>query len=123
MQDNPNALVPFTPQGAPWNDPTFPTCFQASCFKTWGTRFYNSTYIFIYGAGMYSFFDNYDSTCLFTETCQENGVSLELSEAIYLFGLYTVGMDDMVQVDGTSLVPNGANHNTFGQSLAAFEFP
>src|ERR1700760_4769237 len=122
MQDNPQAIMPFAPLDA-WNDPTYSACFQSSCIKTWGLRFYNSTYIFIYGAGMYSFFQNYDSTCLFTHTCQENAVSVELSEAIYIFGLYTIGMDDMVQVDGTSLVPNGQNPNTFGQSIAAFEFP
>jgi glucan 1,3-beta-glucosidase len=72
---------------------------------------------------MYSFFQNYDSTCLFTTTCQENAVSIELSEAIYVFALYTIGMDDMVQVDATSLLPNGANLNTFGESIAVFEFP
>ncbi|KAF2416329.1 family 55 glycoside hydrolase [Tothia fuscella] len=124
MQDNPQAIKPFAPkEGSPWNDPLFEACFQSSCVKTWGMRFYNSTYSFIYGTGMYSFFQNYDSTCLFTHTCQENAISIELSEAIYIFGLYGVGMDNLVQVDGTSLVPNGANMNTFGQSIAVFEFP
>ncbi|KAF2400433.1 pectin lyase-like protein [Trichodelitschia bisporula] len=122
MQDNPQAIKPFVPK-ASWNDPDFSSCFQSSCFKTWGLRVYNSSYAFIYGAGLYSFFQNYDSACLFTHTCQENAASLELSEAVWIFGLYTIGRDDMVQVDGTSLVPNGANLNTFGKSLAVFEFP
>lgn len=122
MQTNPRANIAFA-ANPNYYDPTYQYCFQDICYKTWGLRVYNSTYIFIYGAGLYSFFQNYDSTCLLTESCQENAVSFEMSEAIYLFGLYTIGMENMVQVDGTDLVPDGANINTFGQSVAVFEYP
>jgi len=122
MQTNPRANVAFAANPT-YSDPTFQYCFQDICYKTWGLRVYSSTYIFIYGAGLYSFFQNYDSTCLLTESCQENAVSLEESEAIYIFGLYTIGMENLVQVDGTDLIPDGENINTFGQSVAIFEFP
>ena len=122
MQTNPRATTPFPPN-ATWSDPTFSTCYQDICYKTWGLRIYDSSYIFIYGAGLYSFFQDYDSTCLFSVTCQENAAALEESEAIYIFALYTIGMSDMVQVDGTELVPQGSNDNTFGQSVIVFEYP
>ena len=122
MQTNPRANVAFQVNPA-YDDPTFQYCFQDICYKTYGLRIYNSTYIFIYGAGLYSFFQNYDSTCLLTASCQEIPASFEKSEAIYLFGLYTIGSESMVQVDGTDLAPDGANMNTFGESVALFEFP
>jgi len=122
MQTNPRADVAF--QANPtYHDPTFQYCFQDVCYKTYGLRVFNSTYIFVYGAGLYSFFQNYDSTCLLTTTCQEVPASFEESEAIYLFGLYTIGCQSMVQVDGMDLAPDGQNINTFGESVAVFEYP
>ena len=41
----------------------------------------------MYGGGLYSFFENYDQTCLATESCQENMVSLECSSDVFLWGL------------------------------------
>lgn len=122
MQQNPNALQPFTPV-AKYSDPTFDNCYQATCYKTWAIRIYNSSYVFNYGAGLYSFFDNYDSGCLLTESCQENIVDIELSEAIYLYGLNTKASSNMVQVDNTALVPQEANTNGFCQTVAIFEYP
>jgi glucan 1,3-beta-glucosidase len=121
MQDNPSALLAFPPQ-ASWFDPTFSACYQAICYKTMGLRHYKSSYIFVYGVGLYSFFNNYDSTCQFTVSCDQNAAILEESEAIYIFALYSIGKQSLVQVDGYDLVPNGQTPNTFGQSFALFEF-
>jgi glucan 1,3-beta-glucosidase len=122
MQDNPIATLAYPPN-ATWSDPDFKTCGGLTkCIKTWGLRIYNSTYIYAYGVGMYSFFQNYDSGCLTSHSCQTHAISIELSEQIYLVDVYTIGMDDMVQMDGTSLVPQGDNINTFGQCIALFEF-
>lgn len=122
MQDNPNALTPFQPL-TNWYDPEFSNCYSAACYKTFGVRFYNSTYVFVYGLGLYSFFNNYDSGCLITANCQENMVSMEDSEAIYLYALNTKASATMVEVDLTELVPQSANSNGFCDTLAIFEYP
>ena len=122
MQANPNALQPYTPLTS-WSDPTFSECFASTCFKTYGLRVVNSTYILVYGAGLYSFFDNYDSGCLLTSNCQQNMVSIEESEAIYLYALNTVGAYNMVEVDLVEIVPSSTNPNTFCDTLAVFEYP
>ena len=88
-----------------------------------GLRIYNSTYILVYGAGLYSFFDNYDSGCLLTSSCQQNMVSIEASEGIYLYALSTEGAQNMVEVDGVALVPEGLNGNNFCDTVAVFEYP
>ena len=122
MQANPNALQPFPPLTS-YSDPTFSECFATTCFKTYGLRIYNSTYVLIYGTGLYSFFDNYDSGCLLTNNCQQNMVSIEESEGIYVYALNTVGAYNMVEVDLVELVPSGQNTNTFCDTLAVFEYP
>lgn len=121
-QDNPNALDPFQPNAA-YSDPTFSDCFVATCYKTMGLRIFNSTYIFNFGAGLYSFFNNYDQGCLLTENCQQSMVSLEQSEGIYLYALSTKAAANMVEVDGVAIVPQAANPNGFCQTLAVFEYP
>ena len=122
MQANPNSLSAFIPQDA-WSDPAFTGCFLSTCYKTWGLRIFNSSYILMYGAGLYSFFDNYDSGCLATYSCQQNMVAVEKSEAIYLYSLSTKASLDMVQVDSVQLVPQAANINGFCDTVAVFEYP
>jgi glucan 1,3-beta-glucosidase len=121
MQGNPNALTPFTPN-ATWTDPTFAECTTPSCIKSWGLRVVDSSNVLIYGAGLYSFFDNYSEDCLATESCQENIVSIEnCSGEIYLWGLSTKGSTNMVTIDGTGAVLQSDNTDTFCQTIALFE--
>jgi glucan 1,3-beta-glucosidase len=122
MQNNPNALSAFQPLSE-WNDPTFANCFTSNCAKTWGMRIFNSTYIFVYGAGMYSFFNNYDGGCLTTTNCQQTMISVEQSQGIYMYVVNTVGTANMVSVDGVDLVPALANTNGFADTVAIFEYP
>lgn len=122
MQNNPNAVAPYPPL-TEWNDPTFSECFLSNCPKTWGLRIVNSSYIFAYGAGMYSFFNNYDSGCLATHNCQQRMVSIEQSQAIYLYAVNTVGSSNLVTVDQVDLVPAVANANGFADTVAIFEYP
>jgi glucan 1,3-beta-glucosidase len=63
-QPNPPAPVPF-PATLAWNDYDFEIgCagVEGNCAMGWGLRVINSLSILVYGAGLYSFFDNY-STC------------------------------------------------------------
>ncbi len=67
-QPNPNATIPF-PAVAALNDPTFtaPTGNgtgngTGNSADGWGLRVLNSQSILVYGAGLYSFFDNYSTS-------------------------------------------------------------
>jgi glucan 1,3-beta-glucosidase len=122
MQNNPNSIAAYPPMSE-WKDPTFANCFTSNCPKTWGLRIFNSTYVFAYGAGMYSFFNNYDSGCLATTNCQQNMVSVEESQGIYLYAVNTVGSANIVSVDDVELVPAIANPNGFADTVAIFEYP
>lgn len=119
-QSNPTALVPFTPQDS-WNDPDFSTCTTASCKKAWGLRVMNTSDLFIYGAGLYSFFENYAQTCLNTEDCQENMVEVDCSD-VHIYGLSTKAAVNMVTSSaGKSMVPEKPNTSNFCSTIALFE--
>lgn len=122
MQDNPNAISYFT-SNTSYSDPTFENCFEATCWKTFGLRLFNSTYVFVYGAGLYSFFNNYDQGCLITESCQIYMVSLEQSEGIYLYALNTKAAVNIVEVDQVAIVAEAQVPNGFCQTCAIFEYP
>lgn len=119
-QSNPTALVPFTPQTS-WNDPDFSTCTTASCKKAWGLRVMNTSDLFIYGAGLYSFFENYAQSCVNSEDCQENMVEVDCSD-VHIYGLSTKAAVNMVTSSaGKSLVPQKPNMSNFCSTIALFE--
>ncbi|CAI7608218.1 unnamed protein product [Penicillium glandicola] len=119
-QSNPTALVPFTPQDS-WNDPDFSYCTTASCRKSWGLRVLSSSDVFIYGAGLYSFFENYAQTCLNSEDCQENMVEIDCSD-IKLYGLSTKASVNMVTSSaGKALVLEKPNKSNYCSTIALFE--
>ncbi|KAL8756253.1 MAG: hypothetical protein Q9184_004569 [Pyrenodesmia sp. 2 TL-2023] len=121
FQSNPDATQPFTTNPA-FSDPDFSTCTTATCKKAWGLRVVASSDIHLFGAGLYSFFENYRQDCLATESCQENMVSLDCgSEDVYLWGLSTKASTNMVTVDGRGVVPQKDNRSNFCSTLAVFE--
>ncbi|KAL8950983.1 MAG: hypothetical protein Q9222_003017 [Ikaeria aurantiellina] len=121
FQANPDATTPFS-VNADFSDPDFSHCTTAACKKAWGLRIVGSSDIHIFGAGLYSFFDNYKQDCLATESCQENMVALECgNEDVYLWGLSTKASTNMVTVDGQGVVDQKDNRDNFCSTLAVFE--
>lgn len=118
MQGNPDANTPFTVNSA-YSDPSFTTCTTDNCARTWGLRIVDSQDVYVYGAGLYSFFDNYDQVCLETEDCQENIVSIENSAA-HIFGLSTKASKNMLTVNGQSQALDADNRNNFCATLSYF---
>lgn len=118
-QANPNALTPFT-SGATFSDPGFGECTTDRCRKAWGLRLVDSSSIYMYGAGLYSFFDNYGQTCLDTESCQENMVGIERS-SVQLFGLGTKAATNMIRTPSGQVVRQEDNRSNFCSTLALFD--
>ncbi|KAE8385789.1 hypothetical protein ETB97_001033 [Aspergillus alliaceus] len=119
-QANPNALTPFTPQ-TKWNDPDFSYCKTDGCRKAWGLRVMNTSDLYVYGAGLYSFFENYGQTCLDTESCQENMVEVDCSD-VHIYGLSTKASTNMItSSSGVGLVPQDENKSNFCSTIALFE--
>ncbi|KAL8858143.1 MAG: hypothetical protein Q9178_005320 [Gyalolechia marmorata] len=121
FQANPNATTPFS-TNTKYHDPDFSRCKTAACKKAWGLRVIASSDIHIFGAGLYSFFDNYSQDCLATESCQENMVSLNCgNKNTFLWGLSTKASTNQVTIDGKGVVDQKDNRNNFCSTLAVFE--
>ncbi|KAH7171875.1 pectate lyase superfamily protein-domain-containing protein [Fusarium sp. MPI-SDFR-AT-0072] len=121
MQGNPDATVPFT-VNKKYFDPDFKaSCTGTSerCARTWGLRAVNSKDVFIYGGGLYSFFDNYDQVCVGQNNCQDNMIDIESSQ-VHLYGISTKASVNMVNVDGKSAVLDKDNRNNFCAAIALF---
>jgi glucan 1,3-beta-glucosidase len=89
-----------------------------------------SSDVLVYGAGLYSFFDNYDQVCVAGQNCQNNMVSIEGSvDNLSLFGLSTKAAVSMVSTSGgytvgntkavgQVLIPDTDNRSNFCATLA-----
>ncbi|KAF1965868.1 beta-1,3-exoglucanase [Bimuria novae-zelandiae CBS 107.79] len=143
-QPNPDATIPF-PEDPLFHDPVFsPTPANSSSLNAtspstntthpvspnntsgWGLRIVRSNNINVYGAGLYSFFDNYSTKCSDIPSqgiCQTRMVSIEgdaASHDISVYNLNTVGTTWMVTRDGVDLVANVDNNSTYVDGVNLF---
>ncbi|KAH6677590.1 pectate lyase superfamily protein-domain-containing protein [Halenospora varia] len=125
-QPSPNALQPFAKQSF-WNDPDFKRkCknIDGNCAEGWGLRIINSNNIAIYGAGLYSFFNNYSTACSehnSTTPCQSRIFSIEgRSSNIHIYNLNTIGVEQMITKDGIEIARKRDNGNVFPETVAIF---
>lgn len=120
FQGNPDARTPFT-TNSKYADPSWAGCTDATCARTWGIRIVNSSNTLIYGAGMYSFFNNYDGdTCVNANNCQDNMIDIQNSQ-VKLFGISTKASVAIVSVNGQQTVFDRDNRNTFCGTITSFE--
>ncbi|KAA8569809.1 hypothetical protein EYC84_002152 [Monilinia fructicola] len=127
-QPNPNAIHPF-PALSKWNDPDFVTTCgnstEGNCAEGWGLRIIDSECVFVYGAGMYSFFSNYNTSCSAQgngEACQARIFSLEgNNNNIGVYNLNTVGVTSLITIDGRDIANYTDNIAGFVDHIALFK--
>ncbi|KAK0225097.1 glycoside hydrolase family 55 protein [Armillaria nabsnona] len=96
-----------------YNDPVF----DSNTTSAWALRVESSHDIFIFGAALYSFYNNYSQSCLTTTLCQPQIVDISSDSEVYISSLSTVGATYQVSVDQTPVVDHGANANGFAQTV------
>ncbi|KIO31553.1 glycoside hydrolase family 55 protein [Tulasnella calospora MUT 4182] len=105
-QPAPPVPAPFTTSKT-WRDPTFKNGPSG-----WGLHIAKSEDIFVYGAGHYSFFQNYTSECLTTFSCQQSIVKVTSdSKDVYIYGLSTVGTTYLLNVDDKGIINQADSQN------------
>ncbi|KAF2266470.1 pectin lyase-like protein [Lojkania enalia] len=115
-QPNPTASVPFK-VNSKYFDPDFSNTENASA---WAIRIIDSESIWSYGSGTYSFFRDYDQTCVPGQNCQKDIIELENSSNINLFALSTKASENMVTSGGVGLALDSDNRSNFCATLAIF---
>ncbi|KAK3372240.1 pectate lyase superfamily protein-domain-containing protein [Podospora didyma] len=160
-QPNPPAPAPFTQQDVARWDPDFAFDCKATidhgaitkgnltlqgnppCEMAWGLRILSSQNVVIFGAGLYSFFHNYNTSCSTLESgenCQSRifwvGPSLENTQtatngttiqrdglsSVNVYNLNTVGSVSMITRQGADMAFWHENVATFASTLAVFRF-
>ncbi|KAF9731820.1 hypothetical protein PMIN06_007795 [Paraphaeosphaeria minitans] len=136
-QPDPDATLPF-PENAALFDPVFTTAPPSNSTSNsthpvssnnasgWGLRIVRSSNLLVYGAGLYSFFDNYSTKCSDVASqgvCQTRIVSIEggqLAHDVSFYNLNTAGSTWMVTRDGVDLAANADNNSTFVDGVNVF---
>lgn len=86
----------------------------------WAVRIINSTSIWNYGSGTYSFFDNYSQDCVANQNCQEHMNQIEDSTNVNIFGLSTKASVNMITSGGKGLLKDKDNRSNFCATIAIF---
>ncbi|PQE32591.1 glycoside hydrolase family 55 protein [Rutstroemia sp. NJR-2017a WRK4] len=125
-QPNPNALQPI-PYLRKWNDPNFEkSCRNATgnCANGWGLRIVDSESVHVYGAGLYSFFNNYNTSCSDqgnNATCQSRIFSLEgKNKDIGVYNLNTIGTHNMITSNGQDIASYKDNIAGYPEHITLF---
>jgi glucan 1,3-beta-glucosidase len=110
---------------ATWDDPDFSTCLPGNC-DALGLYVTDSGSVYIYGAGLYSFFNDYSTTCSNagdSENCQSEIFRVAYSvTGLRVYALNSVGVTNMIEVDGTSEAVYSDNIGPFSDGIALFTY-
>lgn len=92
-----------------------------------GLRVYNSQNLIFYGAGLYSFFNDYSTTCSNAggpEDCQSEIFSIEgnSTSGIWVYSLSTIGSQSQVVINGKSQATYSDNISVFPDTIAYFTY-
>ncbi|OCH86564.1 exo-beta-1,3-glucanase [Obba rivulosa] len=114
-QPTPAPPAPFSSVSS-YSDPVY-----SGSTSAWAVNIQSSSDILIFGAGLYSFFQNFDQTCVDSASCQSQILNIDTaSSGINVYSLATVGVENMLSVAGSPIVPQAANVNGFQSTLTAW---
>jgi glucan 1,3-beta-glucosidase len=133
FQPNPPATMPFSPVSA-IRDPDFVTdCKNLTggppCEMAWGLRVLGSQNITIFGAGLYSFFNNYSDSCCQPDSgteCQDRIFDIKDSSSrqrvtgLETYSLNTIGTVRMITRYGTDVALAKDNTAGFVDTVAVY---
>lgn len=114
FQPNPAAPAPFISNSA-YNDPAGGPGGQA-----WALSVVNSQNLLFYGAGFYSFFQNYQTTCQGSANCQQQIINLDSASTVSVYLLSTVGVINSLSVNAQAVIHESDNQNGFQQTVGGW---
>jgi hypothetical protein len=123
-----NATWPYAPLNAGTelaiHDPLFRECNRQAntCLESWALRIIDSSKVFIYGAALFSFFNEYSDSCVQRGgVCQEKLIDVASSKDVYLYSLYTAGAREVISPrNGAQAIINKDVQHGFATSVVAW---
>lgn len=107
--------APFSTESA-YNDPSYPS----SGAMAWAMNIASSKSIVIFGGGFYNFFNNYDQTCLTTNTCQSQIVNVDSGSSAQFYSVSTVGVEYQLSVGESGVINSSDGPNGFAETFTAW---
>ncbi|KAH9901618.1 exo-beta-1,3-glucanase [Cubamyces lactineus] len=114
-QPVPAPPAPFSVNSA-YHDPSF----SSSQTSAWAVHITSSQDILIFGAGLYSFFQNYGQTCLDTNSCQSQIFDIDNDSTVSVYSLSTVGVTWQLSVTEQGVIPASAGPNGFAETATVW---
>ncbi|EJF66026.1 exo-beta-1,3-glucanase [Dichomitus squalens] len=114
-QPVPAPPAPFSTNSA-LHDPTY----SGSQTSAWAVNIESSSDIIIFGAGLYSFYQNYDQACLNTTSCQSQIFNIDSGSTVSVYSLATVGVTTSLSIEGSPIIPASANVNGFQSTVTSW---
>ena len=114
-QPSPAAPAPFSTDSA-YSDPTF----SSSQTSAWGLYVESSSDIFVFGAGHYSFYQDYNQACLNTTSCQAEIISIDAASSVNLFSVATVATTNSLSVGGSPVIKALDNVDGFQSTFTSW---
>ncbi|KAF5387123.1 hypothetical protein D9615_001631 [Tricholomella constricta] len=114
-QPSPAAPEPFSLDSA-YKDPMFS---ETDTFS-WALSIELSKDIIVFGAGLYSFFQNYSQACLDARNCQPQIIDIDSESVVHIYSLSTVASAFQVSVDGVGIVEESDNVNGFASTVTVW---
>ncbi|KAF9228585.1 glycoside hydrolase family 55 protein [Gyrodon lividus] len=115
FQPDPVPPTPFSTSST-YNDPTY----ENGMNMAWALWVEHSTDIIIFGAGHYSFFQNYRQTCLTNNTCQAQIVNIDSGSSVTVYSLSTVGSTYQLSVGENGIVDWDNNIDGFASTATVW---
>lgn len=119
FQPNPPPPGPLYTSLSEWKDPRFTGGQKAA----WGLQVTKSHNILVFGAGLYSFFVDYDNTiCNRPDriNCQEEVIHVDEESSVGIYSLATVGVVHPLSIGNTPAIKAVNNRNGFGQTVTVW---
>ncbi|KAG2335843.1 glycoside hydrolase family 55 protein [Suillus weaverae] len=114
-QPSPAAPAPYSTTSS-YNDPTF----SSSINMAWGMYIQSSSNIIIFGAGFYSFFQNYSQNCLTTNTCQAQIFNIDSKSNVTAYSVSTVATTYQLSVSQNGVIRSSDNADGFQETFTAW---
>ncbi|KAI0410472.1 pectate lyase superfamily protein-domain-containing protein [Xylaria grammica] len=120
-QPNPVATSPYKAGMFP-SDPTFENCAEDYCKGAWALRVLNSSDIYIYSAGFYSFFQNNELGCTSQEECQLALIETNYAHNLWVYNIFTKGNVQIISPQGDlpPLLFNSTTKDGYTSEIAAW---
>ncbi|PAV23600.1 glycoside hydrolase family 55 [Pyrrhoderma noxium] len=115
FQPDPAPPAPFTSR-SDFNDPTYSSDQQMA----WAVRINNSNDIFVFGAGLYSFFQHYNQACLASNNCQTQIFDIDDISTVSVYSLSTIASQFQLTINGQNIADQGANRNGLQSTVTAW---